>query len=350
MIDIKKSSLSLIFIFLVFGCIEPNTEDLWNITIESVLGTDGYVRDVHVENNLAFLAAGEAGAQIWDLSNGFQKIQSFSLDDIGSDKEITQVHYSSLNKLMQLLEYNERAYIMTLDDSLYNIESSWGQWGAEDTRGFVISDSAEQFTYYSVIKKDHFLKWGKWEYLHEYGGYWSRSSVEGESAEIDIYATPTSIALSNKKLIIGIGQLGVQIWELSDINSNPLFQASIDLDGSVESITLVDENSLFIAKGSYGASFIPLDQIEIDIETNSIINNIPIAKFAEDLNVNHIAVNNNIAALSLGSKGIALYDITDYSSPIEKGIYPIGYSYKAQFWGEKLLVCTREGLQIISIN
>ena len=347
MIDIKKSSLLLIFIFLVCGCIEPNTEDLWDITIESVLETDGYVRDVHVENSLAFLAAGEAGAQIWDLSNGFRKIQSFSLDDIGSTKEITQVHYSPINNLMHLLEYNERPYVMTLDDSLYNIETIWGQWGAEDTRGFVVIDSTEEFTYYSVIKKDRIIKWMKWEYYELGDGFWGETS---STDEVEINATPTSIALSNKKIIIGIGQLGVQIWELSDINSSPLFKASIDLDGSVESITLVDENSLFIAKGSYGASFIPLNQIEIDIETNSIINNIPISNFAKDLNVNHIAVNNNVAALSLGSKGIALYDVTTLSNPQEKGIFPVGYAYKSQFWGEKLLVCTREGVQVISIN
>ena len=58
----------------------------------------------------------------------------------------------------------------------------------------------------------------------------------------------------------------------------------------------------------------------------------------------------NIAALSLGSRGIALYDISDPSSPIERGIFSIGYSYKTKFWGEKLLVCSREGIQILTIN
>ena len=50
---------------------------------------------------------------------------------------------------------------LTLDDSLYNIETIWGQWGAEDTRGFVVIDSTEEFTYYSVIKKDRIIKWKK---------------------------------------------------------------------------------------------------------------------------------------------------------------------------------------------
>ena len=71
---------------------------------------------------------------------------------------------------------------------------------------------------------------------------------------------------------------------------------------------------------------------------------------AEDLMVDHVAVRGNIAALTLGSKGIALYDISDPTMPEEKGIFPIGYSYKSQFWGEKLLVCSREGLQILTVE
>ena len=73
-------------------------------------------------------------------------------------------------------------------------------------------------------------------------------------------------------------------------------------------------------------------------------------RFAQDLTVDHISVSDGIAALSLGSKGIALYDITDPNKPIEKGLFPIGYVYKTEFWGENLIVCSREGLQILSIN
>ena len=72
--------------------------------------------------------------------------------------------------------------------------------------------------------------------------------------------------------------------------------------------------------------------------------------FADDLNVDHIAVKNDVAALSLGTKGIALYDVSDPDNPIERGIFPVGYAYKSEFWGESLVVCTREGLKIINIE
>jgi hypothetical protein len=99
---------------------------------------------------------------------------------------------------------------------------------------------------------------------------------------------------------------------------------------------------VFAACDDAGAYFIPIGKFS---GTGS-----PPTRFAEDLTVDHIAVNNGIAVLSLGSKGIALYDVTDPSSPIEKGIFPVGYVYKSEFWGEKLLVCSREGLQILTIE
>ena len=63
-----------------------------------------------------------------------------------------------------------------------------------------------------------------------------------------------------------------------------------------------------------------------------------------------IAVKNEIASLSLGSKGVALYDISDPTKPEEKGIFPMGYTYRTVFWKDKLLACTREGLQVMSIS
>ena len=66
--------------------------------------------------------------------------------------------------------------------------------------------------------------------------------------------------------------------------------------------------------------------------------------------VGHIAVHDGIAVLSIGSKGIALYDVTNPEDPQEKGVFPIGYSYMSMFWNDQLLVCTREGLQQISID
>jgi hypothetical protein len=330
------------------SCIEPNTEDLWSISVDQTLQTNGYARDVNIDNDIIFVAAGEAGAQIWNLNNSINPslLNSIPLHTIGANKEISQIYFSPINNLIHLLEYNERSYVFLLDDSSYNVQS-FGQYGAEDTRDFVIIDSTDSFTCYSVIKKEQHLKWLQWEKTNFVDQIiWGNGSY---GDEIPVNAVPSSISLSNRTIVLGVGQLGIQIWQIESIDTDPVFHYSIDLNGTVQSVKLVNENNLYVSSGNYGAFYLPLDEMEVDAD-NNVINHDAIIHFAQDLTVDHISINNGIAVLSLGSKGIALYDITDPSSPTEKGIFPVGYVYKSEFWGEKLLVCSREGLQILSIK
>ena len=245
----RKPFYAILTILIFSGCIEPNTEDLWSITIDSVLETSGYARDVSIDNDVVFVAAGEAGAEIWNIinTNDPSLLHSISLDEIGADKEIYQIHYSPVNNLLHLLEYNERSYVFLVNDSSYNVESEfeYGQYGAEDTRDFAIIDSLETFTYYSVIKKGHIIKWQRWEKTELGESIIWLAGTLGE--ELDVNAVPSSIALSNRTIVLGVGQLGIQIWKLVDLDGDPNFQTSIDLGGTVESVYLLDENSLFVA-------------------------------------------------------------------------------------------------------
>ena len=54
--------------------------------------------------------------------------------------------------------------------------------------------------------------------------------------------------------------------------------------------------------------------------------------------------------LSIGSKGIALYDVSDPFNPEPRGIFDVGYIYRSKFWNGKLLLCARSGLKIVTIN
>lgn len=353
MIDIKNIILTIGSVLIIGSCIEPINEDLWSITTEKIINTSGYARDVHVENDIVFIAAGEGGAEIWNLnsSSGPSMLDAMSLDDIGARKEISKIHFSSTNDLLHLLEINERSYVFLLNDSSYNVESPYGQYGAEDTRDFVVIDSVDHFTYYSVIKKDHFLKWQRWvKTIFGEIFFWGDSQNPAVGDEIDVGAVPTSVTLFDKSIVLGVGQLGIQIWELIELESDPVYRASIDLEGTVEAVNLIDDKSLYISQGSYGATYIGLDDLEIDNESSTVTNNFGMTNFAIDLDVDHVSVKNGVAALSLGSKGIALYDVSDPTDPIERGIFPVGYVYKTEFWGERLVVCSREGLKVINVE
>ena len=71
MTAIKQYFLMMIM-FLSFGCIEPNTEELWSITIDGILNTTGFARDISIEDDIGFIASGQSGIQIWNLNHQTQ--------------------------------------------------------------------------------------------------------------------------------------------------------------------------------------------------------------------------------------------------------------------------------------
>ena len=95
-------------------------------------------------------------------------------------------------------------------------------------------------------------------------------------------------------------------------------------------------------RDSFGAYFLSSESISSG-EGNAIA-------FAEDLTVDHISIQNDIAVLSIGPKGLALYDVSDPFNPISKGIFDVGYVYKTLFWNDHILLCTRSGLKISKIS
>tara|TARA_Y100001970_G_C13724214_1_gene598175 strand:- start:216 stop:644 length:429 start_codon:yes stop_codon:yes gene_type:complete len=135
-------------------------------------------------------------------------------------------------------------------------------------------------------------------------------------------------------------QMGVYLFTIDAIGSSPQFVSRIDTEGNAENV-LISNNGVFVSCDNAAAYFIPID---------SFYDGGAVYHFGENLAVDHISVKNDIASLSLGSKGIALFDITDPSKPEERGIFPVGYTYRTVFWKDRLLACTREGLQVIKIE
>ena len=102
------------------------------------------------------------------------------------------------------------------------------------------------------------------------------------------------------------------VYDLSDENSGgePSFLSKFDLDGNAEQVSITDDGA-YIACDDFGAYFISLESIRTG-EGVAV-------SFAEDLTVDHVSVKSNVAVLSLGSRGLALYDVSDPLSPISKG-------------------------------
>ena len=342
MIDIRKLSLSLA-IFMVFdGCIEPITESLWSISVDSILQTDGFARDVAIAENTAFVAAGQSGIQVWDLPSRSKSSGFTGYEEGGTFLEFNDlllIGRDEANKLIFVSESNEDVKIFHYDggDSLIYRNTIM----SARTKDFIsFASSVDQFIMYAADNDDG-MKWHTYnlDTTSSFGIEFIAWTPIG-GTEIYTPGKPMGVDSDGVNFIaLAVDQLGVELYSIDGLGAEPVLNGRIDTEGNAEKVTLVADG-VFAACDDAGAVYIPNENFS-DVYTTY--------RFAEDLTVDHVAVRGNIAALTLGSKGIALYDISDPTMPKEKGIFPIGYSYKSQFWGEKLLVCSREGLQILTV-
>ena len=54
---------------LIMGCMEPVTENIWTLNRISQMETEGYCRDIFISGESVFVAAGQAGVQLWYISS-----------------------------------------------------------------------------------------------------------------------------------------------------------------------------------------------------------------------------------------------------------------------------------------
>ncbi|MEC9050721.1 MAG: hypothetical protein VYD66_07965 [Candidatus Neomarinimicrobiota bacterium] len=324
------------------GCIEPNTDDLWSITVESILQTDGFSRDVAIDNNIAYVATGQYGIQVWDLQSqsmsagftGYEEGGTFlEFDDpslIGRDETNKLIFVSEPGKDVKILHYDG-------GDSIFYRNTIM----SAKTKGFVSFPSeTDQFIMYTADNDDG-MKWHFYnlDTTNIFGIEFIEWTPYG-GGEIYTPGKPQGIDSDGLFIAMAVDQLGVELYSIDSLGADPSLVGRVDTEGNGEQVTLTSDG-VFAACDDAGAYFIPTGKFSGAGSST---------RFAEDLTVDHISVNSGIAVLSLGTKGIALYDVTEPTAPVERGIFPVGYTYRSQFWGEKILVCSREGLQILTIE
>jgi len=350
MIDIKK--IVSIFIVLNFmGCLEPNVEDLWSLSSEGTLETNGFARNVDFEGNTAFVAAGQSGVQIWDLTTQTQ-LQDFTGYIEGGTflefEDIALIQRDSTNKIIFVAESNKDVKIFHYDseDSLTYRNTIM----SAKTKDFIsYPTSNDQFVMYSADNDDGM----KWHFYNlDTTEIFGIDFIEWTPFGGDeIYTPGKALGVDSNgetRIAMAVDQMGVELFSMDSLGVAPTFVGRVNTEGNAEQVVLHNQG-LFVSCDDAGAMYIPYSHFDTS-RTPPLPIGLLEARFAKDLTVDHIAINGNVAALSLGSKGIALYDISDPSQPEEKGIFPIGYTYESQFWDDQLVVCSRSGIQIFTIN
>ena len=173
-----RSYFYIIILLVAFSCMEPNTESLWQLNKIVEIDTEGYCRDVYVSGDSVFLATGQAGIQLWDISNITSPILVWkkTLSDLGVNKEISQVEYKPSIKQLFALESNERPIHIDLSKS--DSVNILGQFSSEKTKEFRIStNDINSFTVYAADNDDG-LKLSTFEYDTLYNLWFNTSGNE----------------------------------------------------------------------------------------------------------------------------------------------------------------------------
>ena len=331
MINIKNKILITFSLLLFYSCMEPNIEDLWSYEIDSSFVTNGFTRDISINNDTVFIAAGQSGVQVWDLNSQSLIKSFFGYYEGGSFLEfedIALIEYNKTNNLLFITESNKDVMIFNYDseDSLRYRNTIM----SARTKDFIsFSNGTDEFVMFSADNDDG-MKWGTYgldttnlfgiEFIE-----WTPSA----GGEIYTPGKPTGIDSDGTDRIgMTVDQIGVELFSLDSLGSDPMLIGRVNTAGNALAVKLV-QDGVFIACDNAGAVFVPNETFLISSD---------IYPFAQDLTVNSITVKDNIAVLSLGSKGISVYDVSDPTNPIEKGIFPVGYSYSAKFWNDKILI------------
>ena len=313
---------------------EPNNENLWNLNKIAGIDTEGYCRDVYVSGDSVFVAAGQAGIQLWDISTitSPRLVWKRSLSDLGLNKEISQVEYKSSIRQLFALESNERP--IHIDLSIPDSVNVLGQFSSEKTKEFrVKTNNTNSFTVYAADNDDG-LKSSTFEYDSFYKLWFNTSGNE-----ISSIGNPNGIDIISDLIVLTLDQLGIQAFQYENSIINSLYH--IDLPGNARAITISDTDEYYVACEDEGAF--------------KIISNYPDhppvkMQFGEDLYVTHVAIFSNQIALSCAANGISLYDRISNDNIESRGIHNIGYVYHAEFYNNYLFAASREGLQIFQID
>jgi len=276
---------------------------------------------------------------VGNVANPVLTVEFNLVTDLGLTKEVMQVQYAPQIRQLFALEKNERP--LQIDLSLPDSSIIIGQLSSEQTKEFFILDKPDSFTVYAADFDDG-LKWTLFTNDTTYN-LW----VNTREGEIPGTGPPNGIAYSQGLLVLTLGQLGVDFYRFSGLSTPPEFLGNIDTEGYARSVTIVDSSTIYVACEEGGVYRIELPSL-YKLHP-PFPDNYRLLRFATDLDVDDVTVNGHQVALCLGSKGLALYDLTRPDNPVSRGIFAIGHTYHATFSQAHLFVATREGMQIFKI-
>lgn len=338
-----RLSILLLPVILHTTCLRP--DPISNETVVEIdqvfeINTSGWARDSQESNGLLYVAASQAGIQIWDVS-GTEPQQAFEHNP-GSE-DINLIHFDPVNHL--LLAADRRiVHYMVMDstgmavDSVYYEQTSAlldpKQLSDGNTQDFNISARDSQLVIY--LTDNDYSDGLKRIFLTleddaVFGGsYWAPEGaklVTGHMRGMD---------QMDDVIAVTVEEMGVALYRVS--LSSVEFLAELDTPG--EAIETAFYGSyLLVATDWAGLHVLSWD--------GSRLAEVASLDFGE--NVEHISLWNDIAVLSCGNDEVYLVDLSDIQNPEVDQFIATGYTYRSEVVNDRIYFSTREGVKAYEI-
>ena len=345
-----QSALLLGLLFSLNACLKPDPiENDTTVVIRPLerLQTQAYARDVVAHGSKVFVAASEAGNQIWDVS-GTEPVQVFQ-------------HYFSSNPALRVTVEPETRLLFTFDksqgfhktlnadlsafDPVYMEHADWlplyenGLFGSGSNEDFVARKMNDSLVALYVIDRTSNDGLKQYYFNRKYESfigfhYWELNNVGVSTGGINL-----GLDLQGDLLAISHNELGVGLYALEGVSVDTL--ATANTEGEALEVKFYND-FLLVANNWAGMGIFAVDTTlgtlthMADIEVNGW--------------VKQISIWEDMAVLSCGENSIFLVDLSDPEKPRVDQSIDAGYTYVTTVSGDIIYAATREGVKRFQIE
>jgi hypothetical protein len=350
----KRIISLLIILTLVLSistCLKPDSiknSTAVVINLIDVIETTGYARDVEAHGDKIFVAASQAGNQIWQDNNG-------------TVTKIMEHHFSAFPALRVTLEPESRILFafdrekgffkllneeLTDFDSVYvtgdciDIDENNGNYGSGSNEDFIARKLNDSLVALYVIDRTPSDGLKRYYFNRRFkepipficeGGYyyWKLSNVGVSTGGINL-----GMDIRDSLIAISHDELGVGLYNSARIELDTL--SIVDTPGEALEVKFYD-NYLLSANNWAGMGIFSMGAGESGL---THLSDIEVSGW-----VKQISIWNDIAVLSCGENGIFLVDISDPENPKVDQPIEAGYTYRTYVAGDTIYAATREGVK-----
>ena len=327
------------------ACLKPEPiedDTIVDVILMDVLDTRAYARDVVAHGSKVFVAASQAGNQIWDTAGNMPEMV---FEHSFSSNPALRVTVEPETKLLFAFDRIQGFHKtlnedMTAFDSVYINHEIWislyenGLFGSGSNEDFAARKLNDSLVALYVIDrtsndglKQYYFNRGYETNLGFY--YWELVNAGTSTGGINL-----GLDLKDSLLAISHDELGIGVYSLDGVNLDTL--ATANTAGEALEVSFFGDY-LLSANNWAGMSVFALDAV---VGSLTHLADVQVGGW-----VKQISLWNDIAVLACGENSIFLVDLSDPAKPRVDQWIDAGYTYRTFVQDDVILAATREGVK-----